>query len=688
MSGKRKTEEELLREAIDSAFSTFRGPEDGAERTRSEELRPPPSVRTELSATVFSGQAPSWVSYLQTTRSVRYDSGIGVLVSLHADLGMLAFQPENDDSGWLARLLDFQFRFLRKFLQKKPHVLEALDGLIFGNLDNRGAPLRVRLSSIVPSDGTRETARKSEDDGFVELVLNAMLVQRVRRALAESHGGATDEEGRLGLAWPILVRFIASLAYPTAPPDQFVTKIDVVARLLYVVINVLYEGRKGGKLVPNLAGRLYERWMARSSGLSCSELEERHPYFRAFHKLSFMLRARPYREYEEEARIVAREFLDTSYLRLSLAGVMPQVRAEMRPMPFTRTRHHVKTPSPKVGLYGILDGEDLEAWKQVADPFRDLGFMLLRQLGMGEFGRVYEALNQNNPSFPEYVALKVDRIVGKKKKAILEAEEAMNMGRVLASVPHIIRLYDAGKLSGRRYTYHVLQRIDGETLDDLIDITGKEHASVSRPSFSRRSELDARGEYLRAMTARGGEAWRRRGVESPFTEALSPAMSLDLVTSVLLWLEEVHQLGYASNDLKNGNLMMSRRGQVKGIDLDSYGIARTAEDQMADFMFLSVSLVLLLFNAPVKKRGRVPWEELVESENALRRSLHDEWPFGDVVAMSAGRVRPEELIDLFVDLVQRSRTLVYSRQPSLFSDDIVRLTDTKRRLLAEEFVID
>jgi hypothetical protein len=158
---------------------------------------------------------------------------------------------------------------------------------------------------------------------------------------------------------------------------------------------------------------------------------------------------------------------------------------------------------------------------------------------------------------------------------------------------------------------------------------------------------------------------------------------------VLLWLEEVHHVGFANNDLKNGNLMMSRRGQLKGIDLDSYSKTHSPKDKMTDFMFLAVSLVLLLFSAPITNRGRnVPWEELIESEERLRGGLSNAWPFGDVQAMSQGRVTREELTDLLVDLVQRSRRLVYAKQPQLFSQDIVRLMDLKRRLLFEEFVID
>src|SRR3982750_617652 len=108
-------------------------------------------------------------------------------------------------------------------------------------------------------------------------------------------------------------------------------------------------------------------------------------------------------------------------------------------------------------------------------------------------------------------------------------------------------------------------------------------------------------------------------------------MVLDLLTSVLLWLGEVHGVGFANNDLKNGNLMMSRRGQLKGIDLDSYSKTHSPKDKMTDFMFLAVSLILLLFNAPLSDRGRnVPWQELIESEERLRLGLASAWPFGNV----------------------------------------------------------
>ena len=121
-------------------------------------------------------------------------------------------------------------------------------------------------------------------------------------------------------------------------------------------------------------------------------------------------------------------------------------------------------------------------------------------------------------------------------------------------------------------------------------------------------------------------------------------MVLDLLTSVLLWLEEVHQVNYAINDLKNGNLMMSRRGQLKGIDLDSYAPVHSPRDKVTDFMFLAVSVVLLLLGAKGSFRElRMPWEELIESEERLRAGLLQAWRF---IADSRDQATAERLDNL------------------------------------------
>jgi hypothetical protein len=676
-----KAARRALRSAIESWFWRAPPPPDRAEETQRR------SVRTELSSTLFSADPTDWVRYLDAAEDVRYESDIRIAVYLEPGLSLLVFEPETEASRWLADLLRFGFQELAVRLAAKPHVYKVFRELILENEANQRSRLTLLLSSKVPSQGTRETRSQDGKSGDVRLVLSLPLALAARAEYEQA--GMRSNGDKLGIIWALVARVMNSLAYPPAPRDLFVTKIDLHSRLTYIAINVIYEEQKRGLLWPTEVGSAFAASASKASGIPIRELPERDPYFRSLTKLGFMLRQAPYSRYEEDSRIVARDYLDPLYVRLSLAGAMPGVLPAMKAMKHTRQGKSVRTPQPTLGNYGILDDEDLVAWKTVAAPFADLGFTLLRQLGMGEFGRVYEALNDNNRAFPERVALKVDRIVGKKKKAILEAEEAMHVGRALASSPHVIRIYDTGKLPGIRFTYHVLQLIDGDTLDNLVGVTGREHASVSRPPSARGSELEAKLEFERAVDSRGSELWRRQRLASPFTQALSPAMVLDLLTSVLLWLEEVHQVGFANNDLKNGNLMMSRRGQLKGIDLDSYSKTHSPKDKMTDFMFLAVSLILLLFNAPLSDRGRnVPWEELIESEERLRLGLATAWPFGDVEALSQGRVSRDELTNLLVNLVQRSRQLAYAKHPELFGQDIARLLDLKRRLLFEEFVFD
>jgi hypothetical protein len=646
-------------------------------------------VRTELSTTVFSAEPEDWLRYLQLPLGQRHEPDLAVRVHLQRDWRLVAFEAENEESRWLEQLLDQGLRHVRRGIEAKPHVLGVLDELIFGDMNGSSRSVTVRLSPHVPSDGTREASFEGSNvQGDVRVVLHSRLVRYVREALEGSSEFSNGQ--RVGLYWPLIARLLSELAYPMAPLDRFAAKIEVLAKLTYLTLNVLYEGRKAGRLAQSPAGHVYEGMVSEASGVARDKLEDQHPYFRMLSSLGFLLiRGEPYASYRCEVQIAVREYLDSLYLRLSLSGAMPDIARAMRPLAFQRKGHKVLTAKPEIGQYGIQDPDDLEAWKTVANPFRDLGFTLLRQLGMGEFGRVYEVLNDHNPRHPERVALKVDRIVGKKKKAILEAEQAMTVGRELARAHHLIRLYDTGKLRGERYTYHVLQLIDGDTLDNLVGVTGSEHASVSRPPSARASEQEAQAEYRRAVSLSGSEVWRRQRLALPFTHALSAAMLLDLLTSVLLWLEEVHHVNYAINDLKNGNLMMSRRGQLKGIDLDSYAPVHSPRDKVTDFMFLAVSLVLLLLSAKGTFRNlRLPWEELIQSEARLRSGLMQAWPFGDVEALSDGRVTHDELLSVLVDLVQRSRKLVYAKRPELFSEDVARLIGIKRRLLLEEMVID
>ena len=452
-------------------------------------------LHTESSVTVFSGDLEEWVNYLALDPEERVESGIGVRVYLEPKSDLVAFAPESEESRWLSDLLMEGFLLVRKRLKNKPHVMRSLDELLFEPSNDR-LPVRIRLSPDVPSDGTREIDCE-EPTSDVRIVLHSRLARYVHESLAGQLDLSSDE--RLGVCWPLISRMFFGLGYPASPRDRFAAKVEVSAKLTYVSVNVLFDGRQSGNLIVSPAGRRYAEMVSEASTIPLSQIMEHHPYWRMLGKLGFLLRGEPYSSYAEDVRGAVREYLDAFYLRLSLAGAMPGVAPIMQPMPFVHKGHKVNTPKPAVNRYGILDRDDLDAWKAVAEPFRDIGFMLLRQLGMGEFGRVYEALNHNNSQFPERVALKVDRITGKKRHAILDAEAAMAVGHGLAHASHLIRLYDTGKLRGLRFTFHVLQLIEGDTLDNLVGVTGAEHASVSRPPRARASEHEAQQEFERAV---------------------------------------------------------------------------------------------------------------------------------------------------------------------------------------------
>lgn len=646
-------------------------------------------VKTSYASTVFSGQPAEWVRYLDLRHAERYDSPI--YIDVHLSDRALAFAAASDVSRELAAHLSQAFDELQQTLRGKPaFVGKAFERAIFGNPSNRTGPVTLRVSSLLPCEASREVSlERAPDSSAVTIVLRGGMVATVLSNLRQAGRNQHPQE-HLGLCWPLVRRLFSQLSFPNQPRDRFTEKIEQTVSGSLIALHVLYEGKRKLRLVPNRVGTRYEQYVSRRDHIPRAELHDRHPYFRLMNELHFMFHENSFATHRAFARVLAREYLDGRYLRLSLAGVMPEIDAIMRPMPYLWVKHKISTPYPRIGRYGILDEEDLNAWKKVEGPFREMGFTLIRQLGIGQFGRVYEACNRFNPHIPRHVALKIDRIVrGKKKEAIQSAEATMKIGEDLATAPHVIRVFDAGKLKGKRYTYHVLQLVDGDTLDNLVGISGTEHSSMLRPRTGKRSEREVQQEYLKTIKKSTREAWRRQRMTRPFVDPLNLSQTLDLMTSVLLWLEEVHKLDYAVNDLKNGNLMISRQGQLKGIDLDAYSPLTDPADRAADFFFLAISLLLLLLN--LQKPREQPLADctgMLQSRDSLHCGLEAAWPFEDVARLSHDRVRTSDTIELFVDLIERSRNHAYAHDPGLFAQDIDRLISLKRNIFATEIVLD
>ena len=648
----------------------------------------PARVKTEFSNTVFSGEPAQWEQYLKIPRDARYVPNIRVSILWDENEHLLLFRPETPDAAPLSEALNTAYKAIEASAREKPYVGDVLDELVFGNKSNGGTALNLRLSDQLPCEVTREV---QFDPDLLPVENNIVVNAHFAQDFLERVTGLPGGENRvklIGNAWPLMQGLLSKLARSSLPRDEFVERIHITAKMCLLTVNLLFKGVSKRRLTPNKSGEIVEKYYSQFDGVERARLYERHPYFRLLNELRFFITEKGSRDNIGTAEVLAREFLDARYLRLSLSGVMPDPVAAMNPMEWAwLQKRKISTPLPQIGRYGVQDAEDLSAWKKVDGPFDDMGFTLIRQLGIGEFGRVYEAVNRENPHIPERVALKVDRIQrGEKKRAIQAAEITLNTARDLASSPHVIRIYDAGKLSGKKYTYHILQRVDGETLDHLVGVAGVEHASFRG---SRDHDPSLPLDYDQALRGSAGEAWRGDRAIASFTEPLSLSRCLDLITSILLWVEEIHQIGYAINDLKNGNLMVSRRGQLKGIDLDSYEPATLSTQRMPDFVFLGVSLVLLLLS--VRRAGSndfAPSGDLIKDAGALRNAINEGWAFGDVAARSGGRVRQENVVDLFVDLVRGCRDHSFARNPAHFSKFINRFIRIKRLTFLDEIVLD
>jgi hypothetical protein len=655
-------------------------------------LPPGPDRRIPESLTVFEGEKTRWEEYLAQSFARRFDGFFCMLVEA-VPSGLPVLRPENERSvavcAWLGRSLEI----LGERLARSAWVNGVFADLVAGNTSNREAPLHVVSHEGLPAHATREIRFgrdfRAEE---VRIVVRTRFLQRVDAAVS-ALGDSPKDMDLLGAAWPVLSRLILQLSYPNYPRDRFIERIALTARWALFHLHALFDGKQDGRLVPNRAGQRWLDEIAAAEEIPVQHLFTRHPLCRLLSDLSFLHTDRAGASLLPTAEIVTRDSLDAEYLRLSIAGLMPPSPGWLHPMPCQwKGKKTIAKPKPRAGSFGILDNEDLDAWKQVDSSFRDIGYSIVAQLGIGQFGRVYEAVNLSNPVIPGRVAVKVDRIrKGRKKQAIEAAENIMETARGLAASPHVIRIFDAGKIRRERATYHILQLVDGDTLDNLIGITGMEHTSIPRPPHARSSPDEVRRQFLASLGGSPGEAWRKARATSPFLRRPGLAHMLDILASKVLWVEEVHRLGFAVNDLKNGNVMISRRGQFKGIDVDSYSPVFSQLDKLADFFFLAVSALQLITGggwqaaAPDTADG---FGSFLADQGALRKSLEETWSHGDLREPSDGRIEKGDVIDFFTGFIGDAKGGVFAREPARFGAAIDRLIAIKRMLCVGELVLE
>ena len=650
---------------------------------------------------VFDGERVSWQNYLEAPLAQRYEPETLLSVRPCPDRDGFEFEACNQSlkSEKLARFLEDGFSLFLKKLQKHQTASAIIKREILSNHANTVVPIQIKCSHHLPADSTREILLdNSLDIKEVSIVLNGDLVQSVFEA-CENLSGSEDDE-RLGLLWGLVKPLLHELGHSNLPRDRFFEEIHQVWCDCVAMRNVLFKNkRENGRLVPNKAGKAYLNFIAQrefqnGKNQSKDDIFSR-PFFKLLNHLHRLvgedmlnkhdkIKLLKFEDLAASAKVIIRGHLDDEYLRPSLSQTMSGLPEAYQPMKITFKKKGVVAPPPEVGRYGIEDEEDLSAWNKVSEKFRKIGLVIVSQLGIGEFGRVYEAVNLINPSWPDRVAVKVDRIYKKRKKEAIQVEDVMlRLSHDLSNSPHVISIYDAGLLS-KKYTYHVLQLVaEGETLDELLGIGGTEPTSRP-PIFDEENTLQKLKQKLLKPIGQRSKRKNHR-----FSRPLTLNETIDVMVSMLLWVEKVHSLGYSINDVKTGNIMMNCRGQIKGIDLDFYQRAPSFPQAfMQDFFLLSWACLLLFMNAARKEP--LPPDSLKENigiamqsgADFFRNALLAEWKFADLSSEDAS-----PFLDCFIDIIYRSRANTYGEQPDLFEKDINRLIYLKRFFFEREIVL-
>ncbi|MBW2467862.1 MAG: hypothetical protein JRE62_01120 [Deltaproteobacteria bacterium] len=650
---------------------------------------------------VFDGERASWRKYLELSLAKRYEPEILVSVKPNAQRDGFEFKALNLNfhSQKLVLFLEDGFSLFLEKLKKYETTAAIITKEVLSNSANTIVPIQIKCSPHLPADSTREIFLDDKlNIKAVSIVLNSDLIHSVFKAHEKVSDDGEDE--RLGILWGLIKPLLHELGHSNLPRDRFFEEIHQVWCDCVAMRNIFFKNkRENGCLVPNKAGKTYihffvKRLLQKGIKLSKDDIFSQ-PFFKMLNHLHRLvgedmlnrhdkIKLLKFDDLAAHAKVIVRGYLDDEYLRPSLSAIISGLPEAYQPMKITISKKGVETPHPKVGRYGIEDEEDLSAWNKVSDKFRKIGLVIVSQLGIGEFGRVYEAINLINPSWPDRVAVKVDRIYKKRKNEAIQVEDVMlQLSHDLSNSPHVISIYDAGLLS-KKYTYHVLQLVaEGETLDELLGIGGTEPTSLPAIHGEGNSLQQLRQKFLKPI----GQRSKRKNHR--FTRPLTLNETISIMVSILLWVEKVHALGYSINDVKTGNVMINCRGQIKGIDLDFYQRAPSIPQVfMQDFFLLSWVCLLLFINAPRKEP--MPSESLKEDFGSalqsgtdfLKNVLLKEWKFVDLSKKDA-----KVFLDCFVDIIFRSRANTYSENRDLFKQDINRLIYLKRLFFEREIVM-
>ena len=157
-------------------------------------------------------------------------------------------------------------------------------------------------------------------------------------------------------------------------------------------------------------------------------------------------------------------------------------------------------------------------------------YIVREQIGQGGMGAVYLAEHE---TLRRKVALKVLSAPKDSKDGQLALERFLREARSAAALdhPNIVRLHDVGQNAGTHYL--VMEYVDGQTLEELLQ--------------------------------KGGP--------------ITPSRAVGYIAQAAAGLQQAFDKGFVHRDIKPGNLMLTKDGTVKILDM---GLARPTDNNSAD----------------------------------------------------------------------------------------------------------
>ena len=215
-----------------------------------------------------------------------------------------------------------------------------------------------------------------------------------------------------------------------------------------------------------------------------------------------------------------------------------------------------------LALIGGDEGEQTDAASGLANEVPDqLGdFRIVREIGRGGMGVVYEA---EQVSLERRVALKVLPLAGVLDRRQIRRFKIEARAAAALDHPHVVPVYAVG--SCRAVHYYAMQYVDGETLADVIEqlrsheaAQGSSHSAQSRDVAPDANAAGAKRQFAAdALEAASGKGF--------FYGAAT------LIAQMADALHHAHEQGVIHRDVKPGNALVNRRGNLMVAD---FGLAR------------------------------------------------------------------------------------------------------------------